>query len=141
MALMRVTPRSDWMDFQRAMNRMFEEEVGSGRSRVARLPLDAYSTDNEIVMKAAIPGVEPEAVEITVEGDTLTISGEMPARPEDVDYLFSERFHGAFERSLKLNVPIDVDKIEASFENGELTLVLPKAEESRPKVIKVNAAK
>ncbi|MBN1119724.1 MAG: Hsp20/alpha crystallin family protein [Anaerolineae bacterium] len=141
MALMRVAPRSDWMDLQRAMNRMFEEDWDNGGSRVARLPLDTYSTENEIVLKAAIPGVDPDAVEITVEGDTLTISGEMPGRLEGVDYLFSERFHGAFKRTLKLNVPIDVDEIEASFENGELTLVLPKAEEIRPKVIKVSAAK
>ena len=141
MALMKVSPRSSWMDMHEAMNRMFEDDWNSGGSHVARLPFDIYSTDNEIIMMAAVPGVDPEAVEITVEGDTLTISGEMPARLENVDYLFSERFHGAFKRTLKLNVPIDVDKIEASFENGELTLVLPKAEEIRPKVIKVNAAK
>jgi HSP20 family protein len=129
-------------DAATAMNRLFDEVFSAmdyaGGARVARLPLDAYSTDNEIVVVASIPGAKPEEVEITIEGDSLTIRGEIAPRMDNVRYVFAERFHGAFSRTLQLNVPVDVDKAEASFENGLLTLVLPKAEEVRPKVIKVN---
>jgi HSP20 family protein len=88
---------------------------------------------------ASVPGMKPEDVEITIEGDTLTIRGEIPPAIENVDYAFAERFHGPFSRTLKLNVPIDIERIEATFENGLLVLQLPKAEEVKPKVIKVEA--
>ena len=109
--------------------------------RPARLAMDAYSNDNEIVVIAAVPGIDPEAVEITVEDDLLTIRGEIPARLENVDYIFTERFHGPFSRQLHLNTKVNVDEIEASFKDGVLTLVLPKAEEVKPKVIKVQSKK
>jgi HSP20 family protein len=119
-----------------AMDRIFE---GHNGHRVARLPLDIYSTDKEVIVTAAVPGVDPESIDITVEDGVLTIKGEIPERLEDVDYIFAERFHGTFSRALKLNVAVEVDNIEATFENGVLTLVLPKAEEAQPKVIKVEA--
>jgi HSP20 family protein len=118
------------------MDRIFE---GHNGHRVARLPLDIYSTDKEVIVTAAVPGVDPESIDITVEDGVLTIKGEIPERLEDVDYIFAERFHGSFSRALKLNVAVEVDNIEATFENGVLTLVLPKAEEAQPKVIKVEA--
>jgi HSP20 family protein len=88
---------------------------------------------------ASIPGANPDDVEITVEGDSVTIRGHIEPRLENVNYIFAERFHGEFSRTLQLNVPVDVENIEAHFENGVLTLTLPKAEEVRPRVIKVNA--
>jgi|YNPNPStandDraft_1061719.scaffolds.fasta_scaffold112081_2 HSP20 family protein len=146
MTLANWNPVREMMSLRDAMNRLFEESFvrrGDWSTRdtewVARLPIDAYSTDNEIVVTAAVPGADPDKVEITVEGDTLTIRGEVEGRLENVNYLFAERFHGPFSRTLQLNVPINVDKIEASFKNGVLTLVLPKAEEVRPKVIKVQS--
>ncbi len=139
MAMVKLNPERETMS---AMNRLFDDAFSAmdytGGARVARLPIDAYSTDNEIVVVASIPGAQPEEVEITVEGDSLTIRGEIAPRMDNVRYILAERFHGAFSRTLQLNVPIDVDDAEASFENGLLTLVLPKAEEIRPKVIKVN---
>jgi HSP20 family protein len=133
-----------------AMNRLFEDSVvwnpdfylgGTNGTREARLPIDAYTTDDEIVVTAVVPGVNPEEVEITYEGDTLTIKGKTSPRQEGVSYIFTERFHGSFMRTLQLNVPVDADKIDASFENGILTLVLPKAEAVKPRVIKVKTAK
>jgi len=109
--------------------------------RIARLPIDAYSTDNEIIVTAALAGVKPEDVEITVEGDSLTIKGVIPAALENVNYLLAERFHGPFSRTLQLNVTIDVEKIEANFDGGVLTLILPKSEEVKPRQIKVKAVK
>nr|MBN1230061.1 Hsp20/alpha crystallin family protein [Anaerolineae bacterium] len=140
MAMTKVNPNRDYMTMRDFMNRFFEDTLDySGGNRVARLPLDAYTTENEIVVTASIPGAIPDEVEITIEGDSLTIRGEIAPRLENASYIFSERFHGQFSRTLQLNVPIDQEHIEATFENGILTLVLPKTEEVRPKVIKVQA--
>ena len=113
--------------------------IGLGRSgeRVMRLALDAYTTDDEIVITAAVPGMEPEDIEITMEGDTLTIEGTFPKPLENVDYLFRERPRGRFSRSLTVNAPILVEEAEAKFDKGVLRLVLPKAPEARPKVISI----
>ncbi|GAB4472014.1 MAG: Hsp20/alpha crystallin family protein [Anaerolineae bacterium] len=132
----------DLMAMREMMNRLNDAVWGStesGGSRVARLPIDAYSTENEIVITAAVPGVNPDDVEITLEGDTLTIQGEIKSRLENTRYLINERFDGRFARTLQLNVPVEMDKAEATFENGVLTLVLPKAEEVRPRTIQVKA--
>ena len=137
MAMTKLNPNRDIMTLRDMMDRMFEDYTGG--SRVARLPIDAYSTDNEIFVTASIPGADPNDVEITVEGESLTIRGTIPPRLDNVNYIFAERFHGEFSRTLQLNVPVDLENIEATFENGVLTLMLPKAEEVRPKVIKVQA--
>jgi HSP20 family protein len=109
-------------------------------ARAWRLPVDVYSTEEEIVIQAAVPGLAPEDVDITIEGDTLTIQGEVPAALENVNYLFQERPTGKFIRVLSLNIPVDADKSEATFANGLLTLTIPKAEAIRPRQIKVKAA-
>lgn len=103
------------------------------------LPIDAYSTDNEIIVTAALAGVMPENVEITMEGENLTIRGEIPEALENVNYELKERYHGPFSRTLRLNTTIDVEHIEANFDGGVLTLTLPKSEEVRPKQIIVTA--
>ena len=124
------------------MERMFEESFGPTRDYAGeefRLPIDAYATQGEIIVQAGLPGVKPESVEISVEGDTLKIGAELPARLENVDYTFTERPHGRYSRSLLLNVPVEADKAEAHFDNGLLTLRLPKAEAVKPKQIKVKA--
>lgn len=144
MATTKLTRDGDLMTMRDLFNRWFDESRSTldynGGARVARLPIDAYSTENEIVVTAPIPGARPEDVEITVEGDTLTIRGEVQPRLDDVKYLFAERFHGQFMRELQFNVPVNVDEIEATFDNGLLTLTIPKAEEVRPRVIQVKTA-
>jgi HSP20 family protein len=146
MSMTNWTPSREVTTLRDAMNRLFEDSfvwnadsAFNGGTREARLPIDVYTTDNEIVVTAAVPGVKPEDVEITFEGDTLTLRGQMPQRTENVTYLHAERFHGSFTRTLQLNVPVDADKIEATFENGVLTLVLPKSEAIKPRVIKVKS--
>jgi HSP20 family protein len=119
-----------------AMNQMISRSANGwshqdSGERTMRLPIDAYSTDNEIIVTAALAGVMPEDVEITVEGDNLTIKGEIPGAFENVDYM----------RTLQLNTTIDVEHIEANFDGGVLTLTLPKSEEVRPKQITVTAVK
>jgi HSP20 family protein len=135
------------MTLRDAMDQLFEESVvrprpgwGEGtHERPFRLPLDVYSTPEEIVIAASLPGLTPDEVDILIEGDTLTIRGELRPPLENVEYLFQERPNGAFSRTLTLNVPVEAEKAEAVFENGVLTLTLPKAEETKPKVIKVKS--
>jgi HSP20 family protein len=130
---------------QQAMDRLYDDawsRRGMGwrqGEHVAALPLDVYSTDNDLIVKASVPGADPQDVEITIEGDTLTIKGEIKGILDNVDYHLQERRHGAFARTLTLNVPVEADQAEAAFENGELTLTIPKAAEIRPKVIKVKS--
>jgi len=124
------------------MERMFDEArppVTYSANVEGRLTVDAYTTQDEIVVQAALPGVKPESVEITVENDTLKISAELPKRLENVDYAFIERPQGRFSRTLMLNVAVEADKADAHFENGLLTLKIPKAETVKPKTIKVKA--
>ncbi|MGQ9585542.1 MAG: Hsp20/alpha crystallin family protein [Anaerolineae bacterium] len=141
-------PLRDLVSVREAMDRLFEESfVPATRQWIrerrgpARLPLDVYTTPDEIVVLAPIPGVKPEDVEITLEGEVLTIRGEIKAPIENVDYIMQERWYGPFSRTLSINVPVNADKVEATFENGLLTLVIPKAEEVKPKTIKVQAKK
>jgi HSP20 family protein len=145
MTVIRWNPWRDAMTLREAMDQLYEGSLvrperrwheGAGERR-SRLPLDAYTTPEEIVIIAPLPGLTPEEVDIVLEGDTLTIRGELRPPLENVEYLFQERPFGAFSRTLTLNVPIDAAKAEAVFENGVLTLTLPKAEETKPKTIKV----
>ena len=114
--------------------RRFESPASAGYG----LPLDAYVTEGEIVIQVAFPGVASENVHVSVENETLTLSAELPERIENVNYAFAERPHGSARRQLALNVPVNLDKAEASFENGLLTLTLPKAETDKPRQIKVS---
>jgi HSP20 family protein len=100
-----------------------------------------YETDEAVVVKSGVPGVDPGDIDISVTADTLTIKGETKAEEEveEESYVHRERRYGAFSRSLTIPVPIQADKAEAEFEDGVLTLTLPKAEEVKPKAIKVKA--
>ena len=144
----RWEPNREFVSLREAMNRLMEDSFVGGYAQghenggpELRLPIEAYTTDHEIVVKAAVPGLKPEEVEITIEGDTLSLRGEFKRPVENVNYLISERAWGRFSRTLQLNVPVEADKAEAVFENGLLTLTLPKAEAVRPKVIPIKAKK
>jgi HSP20 family protein len=95
------------------------------------------------VVKAELPGVKPEEVDVSVVEDVLTIKGEHREEKEEKEtsYLRRELSYGSFARSVRLPTSVDSNKAEAVFENGVLTLTLPKAEEVKPKQIKVKARK
>ena len=147
MSILRWDPMDDFDSIRREMSRLMDAGMSPFRSgRMARgnrdvmaLPLDAYSTDQEIVITAAIPGLEPDDIELTMEDQTLTLRGEFRAPIENVNYLFQERPYGQFSRSVTINVPIDADRAEAKFDKGILTIILPKAEHARAKVIVVKS--
>lgn len=142
MAISRWDPFQDVVSLRDAVNSLLQESfVRSGGERVVGpfLPLDVLENENDFVVKASLPGVKPEEVQITVHGDTVSIRGEVKA--EDVkkeqNWLLRERRHGQFHRSFTVTAPIDADKSQARFEHGVLTLTLPKAETARPKQIKI----
>jgi len=145
MALAHWNPIRDAASLREAMDRLFEEQrfrstldwERDQSPRAWRLPVDVYSTPEEIVIQAAVAGLKPEDVEITLEGDTLTIRGQLPHNLENVDYYFHELPTGRFVRVLSLNVATDADRAEARFEDGLLTLTIPKAAAARPRQIQV----
>jgi HSP20 family protein len=114
-------------------------EGSAPRKRVTRLPIDAWANEESFTIKSYLPGVSLDDVEITFEGEELTIRGHYPESEMDVNFVTRELFNGEFERRLTFNVPVNVDEIEATFENGVLVLSVPKAEEIRPRQIKVQA--
>jgi len=144
-AIIRWNPTREMVRLSDAMDRMFEDTwtrpMSARAEREVRLPLDVYATPDEIVLTANVPGLKPDEVEVTLEGDTLSIRGEFKAPMENVDYIFQERTYGKFSRTLTINVPVDMNKAEATFGDGVLTITLPKAEAARPKTIKVEAKK
>jgi HSP20 family protein len=106
-------------------------------------PVDIFSTgDHELVIKAEIPGMNKDDIDITVENFTLTIRGEKKAEQTVKDDQFHrvERNYGAFTRSFALPHTVDANKVEASYKDGVLTIKLPQREEAKPKQIKVNVA-
>ena len=111
----------------------------------ALLPIDSYATDDEVVILASVPGVSAEDIEITVEKNTVTLKGTIPSvaksdHAKGATWYLHELPSGSFRRSLTLPIEIDTARAEATVESGVLRLSLPKAEASRPRQIRVQAA-
>ena len=113
--------------------------VANKPALTTQLPVDITVGEDAFVITAYVPGIKPEEVAITLEGDELTIRGSFPQSGEETKFVKRELFRGAFERKLTFNVPVNVEAIEASHEHGVLTLRVPKAEAIKPKLIKVLA--
>ncbi len=147
--LVRREPFRDLISLREAMNRLFEESLvhpWGGRlqpSKAESLTVDMYETEDAIVVKATLPGIQPEDINIDLTGDVLTIRGETKQEEEirEENYIRRERFYGSFCRSLTMPTQIVAEGTEAEFENGVLTLTLPKTEEVKPKAIKVKVKK
>lgn len=105
--------------------------------------IDMYEKDNNYLIKAELPGMKEEDVDVSVVGDRLVIKGEKKAETEvnEEDYYRNERSYGSFFRSMDIPPDADSDKIEASFENGVLVVTIPKTKEAKPKKIAVSAQK
>jgi len=107
--------------------------------RELTIPIDVAVNDESFTIKALLPGIQPEDVNIQIENDILTISGEIkPDREEGENYLLAERPSGKFHRVLTLPTPLDSSNVEAELKNGVLTLEIPKVEEAKPRTIKIN---
>lgn len=142
--LIRWEPFREMLTLREMMDRMIDEifEHPLGTTLIGQVPaIDMYQTDAEVVVKAALPGVKADDVQIIVTGDVLTIKGEIKQEEEQKGRSYHIREHrwGAFERNIILPTAVVADKAKAEFENGILTITLPKAEEVRPKTITVKA--
>jgi HSP20 family protein len=104
--------------------------------------VDIYETEHELVVKADLPEVDPKDLDIRVEGNILTIRGErkFEKKVNEDNYLRVERAYGSFSRSFSLANTVNSEAINADYQNGVLTLTIPKREEAKPKQIKVNVA-
>jgi HSP20 family protein len=141
--VIRWNPVRDMAAMQSAIDRLFDDSWRTVRPASAgnTLLLDVYETDTAYVVFSALPGINPDQINISLDDDILTISGEQPQptfdEKENARGLLSERAYGKFSRSVRLGLPVDTDQIEASYENGILRLNLPKAAQAQPKQIRV----
>jgi HSP20 family protein len=144
--LTRWEPAREMMTLREAMDRLFDDAfthpfsmMRNGGSNQTSPAIDMYHTDNEVVVKAALPGIKADEVQINVEDDILTIKGEMKQQEEKKDQAWHirEQRWGAFERSITLPSVVMADKAKADFENGILTVTLPKSEKAKPRTITI----
>jgi len=147
--LTRWEPTREITTLRDRMDRLFNEALGRGWGGEEGLAtgvwvpsVDVYETPESIVLKADLPEVKKDEVDISIENNTLTIKGEHKVEKEVTEKNFyrMERSYGSFSRSFTLPPTVAGDKAEASFENGVLTLTLPKREESKPRQIKVKVS-
>jgi HSP20 family protein len=143
-SLVRLDPFRDLWTFRSAMDRLFDETVGQSGSAPGTFgppAIDLYQTTDDVMIKASLPGVKAKDLNISVTGDVLTLRGEVQEEKETegAQYHLKERRSGSFTRSITLPAAVVADKADARFDDGILTLRLPKAEEVKPKTITVKA--
>jgi HSP20 family protein len=149
MAIVRWEPFRDLVTSQDRFNRLFNESFSrlfgeeDGALRNWTPAVDIFENDNNIVLKAELPGVDPKDVEVRVEDSTLYLKGERKFEKEvrEDNYHRIERSYGSFARTFALPGTIDSDKVQAEYKDGLLTLTIPKREEAKPKTIKINVSK
>ena len=141
--IIRWEPFNELVSLRDAMDRLFQESIVRPRGLIESvadgLAVDVYENKDDVVVKASVPGVQPEDIDLSVTGDVLTIKGEFKQEEnvEKENYVRRERRYGSFSRSLQLPTAVNVDKATAEFENGVLKLTLPKSEEVKPKTIEI----
>jgi len=147
----RYNPVGELVSLRAAMDRLFEDSFVSpltfrtlalGEGAGVSPQVDVHQTDDELVVTAALPGMKSEDLDITITGQHLTLRGELAADEEikREQYLFRERRFGSFSRSFELPVRVQGDKAQATFDDGVLTLRIPKAEEVKPRQIQITPA-
>ena len=147
MSIVKWSPLKELEEMRRDMDRLFEEFFAPSRRRRWGKPeaglivpnIEMYDRKNEIVVKAELPGVAKEDIDLSITKDSLTLKGEVKKEEEvkDENYYSCERSYGSFTRTIALPVDVDNEKAKASFKNGVLEIVLPKKEEAKPKEIKI----
>lgn len=122
------------------------QELWSGADRTQRgfstMAMDAYREDDHFVVQFDLPGVDPESIDVTVEDDVLTVSAKRDwERKEAQEWVAHERYRGTYQRQLFLGDRLEADRIEATYDDGVLTLTIPVAEAAKPKKVAVQAGK
>ena len=140
MAVAPVTQlRSDW---DRLFDRVLDDFWGPGTGSATHgLAIDVSETDEHIEIRAEIPGIEPKDIDVSLSGDVLTIAGQkMDAASESHGrYHHSERRFGSFQRAVRLPVPVEPDRVDATYKNGLLTVKLEKSEALRARKIDIKS--
>jgi HSP20 family protein len=141
----RMDPFRDLVDIQHEINRAFDTYFGH-RHRAPAAPertwapgIDVFETRDDLVVAVELPGVKEQDVHLTIVGDTLTLRGHRGSDPEvrEENYHRIERWSGPFERHIQLPIPVQSDKVRASYRDGVLEIRLPKIEEVKPREIKI----
>ncbi len=142
----RWDPVNEMISLRDAMNRLFEDSFIRPSAwplpfegSTWGMPVDMIETKDHVIVKASVPGLKPEDIDVSVTGDALTIKGEIKSEEkfEEASYIRKERRLGSFQRTMTLPTNVVADQAKAEFENGVLTLTLPKSEAVKPKAIKV----
>jgi HSP20 family protein len=140
-------PFRDLLDLQKEMNRLFDTSLSRSFERKDFLTdgfwapaVDIHEEKDKYIIKADLPGIKQEELDVSVEDDTLTIRGERKLEKEEKqkNYYRSERAYGAFQRSFALPSSVDAAKINASYKDGVLHITIPKTEETKKKSIKID---
>lgn len=141
----------DWVDLERFMDRVVQDTFGPTRQVWSRngttpqpIPVDIYATDDQAVVLAALPGVRPEDLDLSIHQNTVTISGKIMSAVDSEDaqgatWLARELWSGEFRRSFTLPFAVNPDATDATFEQGILKITLPKAEHAKPRKISISA--
>jgi HSP20 family protein len=145
MAVVKWDPFRDLLSIQDRMNKLFEQTLSRSQAEEGIAAstwtpaVDIYETPDTVVMKAELPGLSRDDIEIQIRDNTLTLRGErrFAKEAQEENYLRIERAYGAFQRSFTLPATVQQEKIRAVFGDGVLELTLPKAEEAKPKKIAI----
>ncbi len=140
MKIVRWNPRINRMRYFNEFERYLERQMDTPDYR--GLSLDVAESEEGYVVKASVPGINPDDVEITIEEDVLTIKGEFSkdSETEEETYLIRERCAGSFGRRIRFPVEVNADAVGATYENGVLTLNVPKVEEVKPKRVEIKVS-
>tara|TARA_B100000315_G_scaffold236476_1_gene252286 strand:+ start:1037 stop:1498 length:462 start_codon:yes stop_codon:yes gene_type:complete len=146
MVLQRWDPIYEIRRFQEAMNRRWRESsppIDRAEKRQWAIPVDVVEEGDDLLLRASLPGVNPDDIDVSIEDRVLTIKAETKAEQERKEggYLIRERRSGSFHRSLRLPDTVDTDKAKTGYENGVLTVALPKAESKKAKHLKIAVGK
>ena len=126
-------------EFDRMAEQMFATAAGGGAVPRA-MPMDIYRSGDHYVLHCDLPGIDPGSLDVNVEGSVLTITAVRERRSEQgVQWLANERLTGSFRRQLTLGDDVDSEKIQATYENGVVTLTLPIREQAKPRRIEINS--
>ena len=145
--LTRWDPIHEMLNLRNTVDRLFETTLNdqnvTTQPMVWGLPLDVVENDDSFVVKASVPGINPDDLEIIFNDNILTIKGSTKTQDEfkDTRYHLRERRYGSFSRSISLGARVQSEAIQARYENGVLTLTLPKSEEIKPKRIAIQTSK
>jgi HSP20 family protein len=144
-----LVERDPFRDIQSEMNRLFDNFLGRPTatatgtgSRVWMPIVDLYETNDDLVVNFELPGVREKDISLSITGDVVTVKGErqFDQQLNDENYVHAERAYGKFERSIRLPMSVQAERVRATYRDGVLEVSLPKAEEVRPKEIKIDVS-